>query len=262
MEYSILYHTIIPFALSALVVVLVTIIAEKYGTKTGGVIGTLPSTIIIAFLFIALDKGAQFAAESVTIVPAEMGINLVFLLIFTLLSVRKIPVALIGSLLGWTILTIILFYSNIASIIVSLALFLICFIITFFILDKMKKITAQNTIKVHYTPLKLIGRSLIAGTVIAIAVTFSNIGVVLSGIFSVFPAIFLSTMIISMKEHGPQFSGAMAKGMIYGSPSVVSYAVSIYFLYPYTDILTGTISSFLIAFVVTLILFQLRKKIR
>jgi uncharacterized membrane protein (GlpM family) len=262
MDYSILYHSIIPFALSALVVVLVTIIAEKYGTKTGGVIGTLPSTIIIAFLFIALDKGVWFAAESVAIVPAEMGINLVFLLLFTLLSERKIPVALAGSLLGWTILTIILIYTNVTSIIVSLALFLICFFITFIILDKKKKITAQTTIKVHYTPLKLLSRSLIAGTVIAIAVTFSNIGVILSGIFSVFPAIFLSTMLISLKEHGSQFTGAMAKGMIYGSPSVVSYSVSIYFLYPSTGILLGTISAFLIALVITLMLFHLRKKIR
>jgi uncharacterized membrane protein (GlpM family) len=262
MEYSILYHTIIPFALSALVVVLVTIIAEKYGTKIGGVIGTLPSTIIIAFLFIALNKGVQFAAESVAIVPAEMGINLVFLVLFTLLSLRKISVALVGSLLGWTTLTIVLFYSNITSIIVSLAVFLLCFLVTFIILDKMKKITAQNTIKVHYTPFKLLSRSFIAGTVIAIAVTFSNIGVALSGIFSVFPAIFLSTMLISLKEHGPQFTGAMAKGMIYGSPSVVSYAASIYFLYPLIGILLGTFSAFLIAIVVTLMLFYLRKKIR
>jgi uncharacterized membrane protein (GlpM family) len=262
MEYSILYHTIIPFALSALVVVLVTIIAERYGTKTGGIIGTLPSTIIIAFLFIALDKGEQFASESVAVVPAEMGINLVFLVTFALLSSRKILVALAASLLVWTALTTLLFYSNLTSIVVSLALFALFFAITFFTLDKMKKITSQNTIEVHYTPLKLLGRSIIAGTVIAIAVTFSNFGVILSGIFSVFPAIFLSTMLISMREHGPKFTGAMAKGMIYGSPSVVSYAVGICFFYPLAGILMGTISAFLIALVVTLILFKLRKKIR
>jgi hypothetical protein len=69
-------------------------------------------------------------------------------------------------------------------------------------------------------------------------------------------------MLISLKEHGSQFSGAMAKGMIYGSPSVVSYAVCIYFLYPYTGILIGTIGAFLIALIITLILFYLRKKIR
>jgi hypothetical protein len=262
MEYSFIYHTIIPFALSALIVVLVTIIAEKYGTKTGGVIGTLPSTIIIAFLFIAIDKGVWFASKSVVIVPAEMGINLVFLLLFVLLSQRRILVALAGSLFGWTALTIVIYYSNIPSILVSIALFLVCFLFTFLILDKKKKIISQDTVKVNYTPFKLLSRSLIAGTVIAIAVTFSNVEAMLSGIFSVFPAIFISTMLISLQEHGSQFTGAMAKGMIYGSPSVVSYAVSIHFFYPLVGILVGTISAFVIAFVVTLILFALRIKIR
>jgi uncharacterized membrane protein (GlpM family) len=262
MEYSILYHTVIPFALSALMVVLITIIAERYGTKTGGVIGTLPSTIIIAFLFIALDKGVQFASESVAIVPAEMGINLIFLLIFALLSQRKIFIALTTSLGAWTILTILLFYSNLTSIFISLVLFVLCFALTFLILDKKKKITSHSTIEVHYTALKLLGRSIIAGTVIAIAVTFSNVGVILSGIFSVFPAIFLSTMIISLQEHGPHFTSAMAKGMIYGSPSVVSYAIGIYFFYPLSGILLGTIGAFLIGLSVSLILFTLRKKIR
>jgi uncharacterized membrane protein (GlpM family) len=216
MEYSLLYHAIIPFILSALAVILVTVIAEKYGTKTGGVVGTLPSTIIIAFLFIAVDKGTRFASDSVAVVPAEMGINLVFLLIFALLSKRKIPIALAGSFLAWTVLTIIIYYSNITSIIrsivLSLAVFLFCFLLIFLTLDKKKKITSQDTIKVHYTPLKLLSRSLIAGIVIAIAVTFSNVGTLLSGIFSVFPTIFLSTMLISLREHGPQFTGAMAKG--------------------------------------------------
>ena len=262
MEYSLLYHTLIPFALSALVVILVTIIAEKYGTKTGGVIGTLPSTIIIAFLFIALDKGVSFASDSVAIVPAEMGFNLIFLLLFALLAHRTLPVALFGALLGWIVLTIGIYYTNLTSIIVSLVVYLVCFLISFLILDKKKKITSQDTIKAHYTPLKLLGRSLIAGIVIAIAVTFSNLGTMLSGIFSVFPAIFLSTMLISLREHGPRFTGAMAKGMIFGSPSVVSYAVGIHLLYPSIGILLGTIGAFLIGLVVTLVLFVLRKKIR
>ena len=44
--YSYLYHMIIPFLLSAFIVIIVTIIAERYGTKKGGIIGTLPSTIV------------------------------------------------------------------------------------------------------------------------------------------------------------------------------------------------------------------------
>lgn len=262
MEYSILYHTVIPFTLSALVVIIITVIAEKYGTKTGGILGTLPSTIIIAFLFIALDKGVLFASESVIVVPAEMGINAIFLLVFALLSKKRLLVALIGSLLGWTMLTLVIYYLTLSSIIVSLVVFLACVLTGLLILDKKKKIASQETIKVHYTTLKLLGRSLIAGIVIAVAVSFSNLGPILSGIFSVFPAIFLSTMIISLREHGPQFTGAMAKSMIYGSPSVVSYAVGIHFLYPMIGILQGTITAFIIGLVVTLVLFILRKHLR
>ena len=262
MEYSILYQTILPFVISALIVILITVIAEKYGTKTGGVLGTLPSTIIIAFLFIAITKGTQFAAQSVAVVPAEMGINLIFLLTFALLSEKKLPTALIGSLLSWTAFTLLLYYSNPGSILLSLGFYVLCFTVTFLYLDKKKKITSHGTLKVHYTPLKLLSRSLIAGTVIAIAVTFSNLGTTISGIFSVFPAIFLSTMLISLREHGPMFTNAMAKGMIYGSPSVVSYGIAIHYLYPSVGIILGTTGAFLLAAAVTLFLFLLRKKIR
>ncbi len=262
MEYSLLYHTVIPFILSALIVILSTIIAEKYGTKTGGVIGTLPTTIVIAFLFIALDKGVQFASESVLIVPAEMGLNLIFLLIFALLSQKNIAIALTGALLTWVTLTTILYFLDINSIVVSFVIYLVSFILSFLILDKKKKITSQDTLPVHYTLLKLLSRGLIAGIVIAIAVSFSNIGVMFSGIFSVFPAIFLSTMLISLREHGPKFTGALAKGMVYGSPSVVSYGMGIYYLYPLIGITMGTIGAFLIGLLVTLVLFIFSKKIR
>jgi ABC-type dipeptide/oligopeptide/nickel transport system permease subunit len=54
----------------------------------------------------------------------------------------------------------------------------------------------------------------------------------------------------------------MAKGMVYGSPSVVSYAVGIFVLYPLIGILAGTIVAFLIGLIVTLILFMISRKIR
>jgi hypothetical protein len=54
----------------------------------------------------------------------------------------------------------------------------------------------------------------------------------------------------------------MAKGMIYGSPSVVSYSIAIHYLYPSIGILLGTLGAFFLATTVTLILFLFRKKIR
>ncbi len=258
---EILLQTVLPFILSAFVVIIITIIAEKYGTKIGGILGTLPSTIIIAFIFIAINKGINFAVRSAAVVPAEMGINLIFLLIFVLLAYKSTIKAILGSLSVWTILSALLFLSSLESILISIAIYVLGLVIVFITLEKIKKIKSHGMVKVHYTTKKILLRGIIAGSIIALAVYLSNIDAALSGIFSIFPAIFTSTMIITLTEHGPDFSAAMAKSMTLGSQSVMTYVIAIYFLYPKCGILMGTIVSFILAFFVSIVLLQFRKKI-
>lgn len=258
---NLLFQMILPFILSAIIVIIITIIAEKYGTKVGGILGTLPSTIIIAFIFIALNKGTLFASRTAAVVPAEMGINLIFLFMFTILVHKSTTFALIGSLTIWILLSVLLFLTSLENMLISIIIYIISLITTFLILEKIKKIQSLGNVKVHYTPKKIILRGITAGVVITIAVFLSNIDPTLSGIFSIFPAIFISTMLITVKEHGAEFSGAMAKSMIFGSQSVMTYVIAVYFLYPKFGILFGTIYSFLIAFIMALILLKFRKKI-
>ncbi len=260
--YDFLLQTIIPFILSALVVIIITIIAEKFGTKVGGILGTMPTTIIIAFIFIALNKGVNFASKSVAIVPAEMGINLVFLLVFVILAYKSLIKAIFGSMIIWAILSTILYFYELANIMISILIYLASLICIFYILEKKLNIKSTGKITVHYTPPKIFFRGLLAGTIIAISVFLSNTSAALSGIFSIFPAIFSSTMIITAKEHGPDFSAGIAKSMIFGSMSVMSYAFSIHFLYPLYGIVIGTIIAFLISTIVTLVLFKSKEKIR
>jgi uncharacterized membrane protein (GlpM family) len=259
---SLYFEFLIPFLLSAIVVIAITIVAERYGTRTGGILGTLPSTMIIAFLFIAYDQGVSHASHAVAVVAAEMGVNLIFLLIFCLLAHRSLRYAFSLAFAIWTALSFLLYYFNVDNIFLSLGIYIIAFIFSFGILETIKKIPSSSRVPIQYTPLKIAFRGILAGTVIALAVYLSNIGAVLSGIFSAFPAIFLSTMIISTKEHGPSYSGALAKSMIFGSPSVVSYAAAIYFFYPLNGIFIGTLAAFLIACGVTLLLFVFGKHLR
>jgi uncharacterized membrane protein (GlpM family) len=259
---SLYFEFLIPFLISAVVVIVITIIAERYGTRTGGILGTLPSTMVIAFLFIAYNEGINHASQAVAVVAAEMGVNLMFLLVFSLLAHRSLRFAIPLAFVVWTILSFLLYYFNVDNIFLSLSIYILAFMVSFGILEKIKKIPSSGVAPVQYTPLKIAFRGVLAGIVIALAVYLSNIGAVLSGIFSAFPAIFLSTMIISTKEHGSSFSGALAKSMIFGSPSVVSYAVAIYFFYPLSGILIGTFAAFLIACGVTLLLFVFAKHLR
>jgi len=254
-------QTILPFFSSAAVVIIIMLIAEKYGTKTGGILGTLPSTIIIAYIFIALNKGNVFASNSVAVVPAEIGINLIFLFIFAVLVKKSIYNAFIASFVLWIILSFILWFIDLKNIYISVSIFFIMLVFSFFTLEKIIKIKSSGHKIVHYTFKKIALRGLLSGTIITITVLLSNVGEVISGIISVFPAIISSTMIISYYEHGPDFASGLAKSMIIGSCSVMSYAVSIHFLYPLYGIIIGSFIGFFVSLCVTLIILKLRKKL-
>lgn len=256
---DILLQTTLPFILSALVVILITVIAEKFGTKIGGILGTLPTTIIIAFIFIALNRDVDFASRSVAVVPAEIGINLWFLLVFVILAYRSLTTAFITSFAVWFLLSGILYYTNLTNIYISFILFTISMVVTFLILEKIKKIKSQGKVKVEYTVPKIVYRGVLTGIVITISVLLSNIGEVLSGIFSVFPVILSSTMLITYREHGPDFSAAIAKSMIFGCWSVMSYAVVIHFMYPIYGILIGSVTGFLVGLTISLFILKLRQ---
>lgn len=258
---SVLFQVVIPFILSALVVVLVTVIAEKFGTKVGGIFGTLPSTLVVALIFIAINKGTDFASEAAAVVPAELGINVVFLLVFALLVHRSVPFAFLTTFVVWGILSSLLVLFNMNSIVFSVLIYLLAVVGGFFVLEFWKNRPSSGMVKVYYTARKIAFRGILAGIFIALAVSLSNIGSVISGIFSVFPAILSSTMIISVREHGPDFAAGMAKSMLLGLSSVCAYAALIHFLYPVYGIIIGTIVAYLVSFGVTLVIFMFRKKI-
>jgi len=258
---SLSFEFAIPFIAAAAAVIIITIIAERYGTKKGGILGTLPSTIMIAYLFIAYNEGISIATKSVAVVPAEMGVNVIFLLLFAVFAYRSMALALAVSFSVWTALSLLLLFLNLENLLASSLVFFAGFLIAMFVLEWKKKTPSIGRVRTCYTTLRILLRGLFAGIVIGVAVLLSNVGAVLSGILSAFPVIFLSTMIIAMREQGPDFAGGMAKSMIFGSPSVVCYTIAVFFLYPAYGIVIGTLSAFLVSFIVTMILYSLSKRL-
>lgn len=259
---DILLQVVMPFILSAAIVVGVTCLAERCGTRIGGIIGTLPHLIVIAFVFIALNRGEEFASEAAVVVPAEIGINILFLLTFAHASHRSLRAALAVSLTIWGILNGILLLTGLHRMWLSVAVFIVCWLFAYLISEKVKRVKSVGRVAVRYTPGKLMGRGVLAGTVIAFAVLMSNLDSAVSGIFSVFPAMFLSTMIISLRDHGPGFTEGLSKAMIFGTPSVMSYAIGVHLLYPEVGILQGTLVSVALSVGVGMTMLGLRTMIR
>lgn len=259
---SIILQILLPFILSAFVVILIMYIAERFGSKIGGIVGTLPSTLVIALLFIASSKGPTLASDAALIVPVELAINILFLFVFSLLIHRSTSIAFLASFGIWTLFSLLLIVFSIKDAILSLILYLLTAIVLFIILEKIIQIPSSGSVHVHYTIKKIMLRGLLAGTIIAFAVFLSNFDIELSGVFSVFPAILSSTMLIAVREHGPIFAAGMAKSMIIGLSSVATYAVVVHYLYPSAGIVIGTIAAYLISVCVTIGIYEFRKKIR
>ena len=62
MDYTFWYKLLLSFLVGGCWVTLTTIIAEKFGSKIGGLLGGLPSTIVVSLLFIGLTQNAEVAS--------------------------------------------------------------------------------------------------------------------------------------------------------------------------------------------------------
>jgi anaerobic C4-dicarboxylate transporter len=95
----------ITFCVGGLWVTLTTTAAELLGPKLGGWIGGLPSTIVVTLFFTGLIVSAQAASDITTTIPLAIGINSLFLLIYSVLATRGFAVGMGGSLLVWLLLS-------------------------------------------------------------------------------------------------------------------------------------------------------------
>jgi Ca2+/H+ antiporter len=88
MDPSFFYNLVLSFVVGSTWVTLTNVIAEKYGSKIGGFIGGLPSTVVVALLFIALTQTTPAAIEATTIMPVAQGLNGLFTISY-ILSIRR-----------------------------------------------------------------------------------------------------------------------------------------------------------------------------
>jgi Protein of unknown function (DUF3147) len=247
MEASFWFKLGLSFFVGSLWVTLTTLSAERFGSKVGGLIGGLPSTVVIALLFIGYTQSPWVAAQATTIMPLAQGLNGLFVLSFMLLIRRGLWAGIMGALLVWAIQSTLLYLLDIHSFLISLVgwLLLLCF--CYMLLEKWLKIPSRGKLGISYPPSQLIGRAVFGGVVISLAVFMGKIGgPLLGGIFGSFPAMFLSTLVITYHSGGSDFSRSVGKSLlISGLINVPLYEIVVRYLYPIVDLIPGTLVAIL-----------------
>lgn len=228
-------------------ITLLTILAERYGTKIGGAIAGIPATMVVALLFIGITQSAEISSQTTTIVPLVVGINALFVVLYIFLArITKFVPALILSIIGWGAIAYFLILVKLNSFTISLIGYLVLVLISYYLLEKRFSIKSHGKKILKYTIPQLAFRSFIGGSLIFLAVLMAKIGgPLIGGIFSSFPALTVALIVITYMVHRDKsYTEALLKNFIItGTISVVIFVVAVRYSYPAFGLATGTIIS-------------------
>ena len=236
-------------ALAGLVAIAVTVAIEKFGGVIGGILGTVPTTIVPAAAFMWMAEPNSDAFDpAMGMVPVGMLLNAIFLWLWRVVPPR-IPSWDFGKRL--TIITTINLSMWFAGAAISVTLFpeqksmsvgLIALIIGVLLglwisLDHKPAPRGKNRVG----PLMLACRGIAAATAIGFAVWLSQLGSpLLAGMASVFPAIFLTSMVALWIAQGEDVPSGAVGPMMLGAMSVSFYALLATFTLPEYGVLIGS----------------------
>lgn len=239
------------FLVGGVWVMAATVLAERFGSKIGGLIGGLPSTVVVTFLFIGFAQGVGAVVEAITIYPIIMGFWGIFLVIYASLTTRNFYIAIGGAFIFWLVSSFIAAYIDNQSFILSMFVYAIILVVCFWILEHKLKLRSTRQVRPRHTVATMVGRAITSGFMIAFAVFMSKIaGPVWGGVFAAFPAAAASTLFITYRSSGLYVSRAMTKSLfLSGMITIVLYSIAVRFLYPTAGLWVGTVLSFAIAVV-------------
>ena len=237
-------------ALAGLVAIAVTVAIEKFGGLIGGILGTIPTTIVPAAAFMWLADPTDSAFQpAMGMVPVGMLLNAIFLWLWRVIP-PKIPNWTFGKRLAtitsinlsvWfagAIISVSIFPEQV-SMTVGLGALLIGLVLGLWIsLEHRPAPRGQNRVG----PLTLAMRGVAAATAIGAAVWLSQLGSpLLAGMASVFPAIFLTSMVALWIAQGEEVPSGAVGPMMLGAMSVSFYALLATYTLPEYGVVAGSI---------------------
>ena len=255
---TVVYNVILSFIIAGVWISVSTWIAERLGTKLGGVLALLPSTILVSLLFVAITVGKEYAANAALSAPLGMALNCIFLTVFVFTLNKGLVKATIISLIVWICCALFFQQLNIQSVVVTTTIFIVIMSTTYFILEHVAKIKSVAKREQKFRISLILYRAIFAGSVVGTTVIISQFASHFwTGIFSTFPAVMLTSMVILTRSQGKDFARATAKTMILASENIVVFAFGVNYLYKITNIALATFLSFIFAVVYILILMPL-----
>ncbi len=246
---------------AGLVAILVTVAIERLGGRKGGLLGTLPTTIVPAAVGFWWSSATTVDfRDALFVVPAGMLLNAVFLLFWRELPGRlpswpfnvKLVAMVVLSMSGWLVLALALlaateFYRAAGLPMVFWGWGFFCLALLFGVaacLGRRPAPAGSNPVSMG----TYLARGLLAALAIGLAVALAGIsGPVIAGIVSIFPAIFITTVVALWLSQGETVPSGAVGPMMLGSTSVSAFALFAAAIMPVLGVAAGAVAAWLAA---------------
>ncbi|MFO7916611.1 MAG: hypothetical protein R6V13_00825 [Anaerolineae bacterium] len=197
------------FLVGGLWITLTTVAAERLGSRVGGFIGGLPSTVVVALSSITWTQGARRAHQATTSLPLAFAVNALFLIVYALCVRKGLVVGIAGALVAWFVLQSGVVLWDASSLALSLLVWAVVLLGAYQIATRALDIPSSEGIERPAKP-SLVWRGIFSGSIVALAVTLSEVGgPVLGAVLSAFPAVYTSTLVVTSRSMGTDFSRSL-----------------------------------------------------
>ncbi len=225
-------------ALAGVVAIGATVAVERFGGRLGGVLSALPTTIVPASLGLAAAGSGADLRDAMAVVPVGMALNAAFLWLWrvipprlpatslrrrlammALLSVSAWLVAAVTTVLGADALMARGIPASALGAVAAVGLMVFGIVLC-------QDLPPAPKGSRRVSPLTLLMRGVLAATAIGVAIALAHIiGPVAAGVASVFPAIFLTTMVSLWISQGEAVPLGAIGPIVLGSSAVSVYAL-------------------------------------
>ncbi len=205
---------IVKMAVTAAFVVAATVTAERAGPLVGGLVATLPLGAGPVYVFLALDHGAPFIAQSAVNSLAINNVNVIFALTYALLAQkRSFTLSLSLSLLVWCVLAWgvhVVHWSLLSAGLTNVVVLSTCIA-----LARPLRHVPIPSVRTYWYDLAL--RAALVALLVGVVVSLSfRIGPGGSGILAVFPIILIGIILILHRRAGGKPTAAVMANAVLG----------------------------------------------
>jgi len=244
--------------IGSLWVAMSTLIAEKVSGKLGGLIAGLPTTAVVSLMFIGLTLGLNPALVTAKIVPLSSGLYCFFFVTYLIQTKKGFLNGFIKSLVVWFTFAFIASRFSSTNLLTSTLIGFTFIAATIWWVEKNIQIDDQHIPKkIKGSPLWV--KASLTGLVISSVVFISKLaGPIWGGIFATFPALTISTILVTIKSGGLEFTRLIAKNILISTTTTISlFAIFSYFFYPMFGVIAGTIIAYIALLIISIPLYRL-----